>query len=405
MSKTLWYPLPRGKQRSWLLGNGEVVTEPALEQSASGQKVRVVNTETSAYAKDMDTMILAAVEATAQAKNTYVWQPLHERVERMRSAADLDPTVNNSDLYLLRPGTEPNQKGETRLWWTFQHPEFPEIEAMLVVSATSHYGNNHEVVTKVVMPDTRITNLMETRPVAGQYEDLGLAWYYSFSYPDDQKMQTWGQLNPSSWTPGILGGTTWPTERQTVQHLLQLVDRIDALATIEVPDMRDIDDVKWMTLEVGQSNYNGAFRQSLTDYLSGASGVEQAVQLYNDLRDAMRGLGINMGSLSENDFQRALLENEESALRVEVGPVAGEEGGVEHTLRVHLASGTFSVTCPNRHASPDGVAVEWERVKTIAQLTGEEPALLAFAKEFGRSKDEARARKVMRDRMKGARED
>lgn len=405
MSKTLWYPFPVAKPRSWLLGNGEIVTEPALEQSGSGQKVRVVGTETSAYARDMDTMILAAVHATARAKQTYVWQPLHERAERMHNLADVDLKEQTSDLYLLRPGNSAEEKGETKLWWTFRHPEFPAIEAMLAVAAWSRHGS-HTVQVKVVFPDTRTVSLMETEPVLEEYENLANAWYYRLSDPEDHEVRYWAINDPQEWSQGLVGTTTWQTDRQVVQHLLRVVDKIDALAEITVPDLRDFEALEWMALEVDQSNYNGSFRQSLTDYLSGASAMERAVQAYDDLRDVLRSVGIAMGPLSENDFQRALLEGEESAVRVEIGPVTGEEGTrVDHTLHMHLSSGTFAVTCPANHASPDEVAVEWERVKTIAQLTGQEPALLAFAQEYGRTKDEKRARRVMRERMKGARED
>lgn len=405
MSKTLWYPFPVNKPRSWLLGNGEVVTEPMLEQSGSGQKLRVVGTETSAYARDMDTIILAAVQETARAKNTYVWQPLHERTEKMFNVADIDLSERTDDLYLLRPGDDVNQKGDTTLWWTFRHPEFPAIEALLVLHATSTGGGHYNHV-KVVLPDTRIVNLMETEPVVEEVEGMYNAWYYRLSGPEDSEYRSWavGNPPPSEWSIGLLGGTHWTTERQVVQRLLKLVDVIDGLATIEIPDMRDFDDIQWMELELDQTNYNSAFRQSLSDYLSGSTAVEQAVQTYNDLRGAMRSLGIMMGPLDENDFQRALLEGEDSALRVEIEPLAEEEHPA-HTLRVHLASGTFSLTCPVRHAPPDEVAHEWEKLHTIAALTGEEPALLAFAKEYGRTKDDKRARKVMRDRMKGASED
>lgn len=402
MSKTLWYPFPRHKPRQWLLGNGEIVTEPTMEQSGSGKKLRIVGTETSAYTKDMNTMILAAVDETAKAKNTYVWQPLHEREERMLSTADVSLQQNRGDLYLLRPGDDVRTKGATRLWWRFTHPEFPSVEAVLVVNAYPA-GTGHQVNVTLTMPDTRVTDLMEPSFVKADSENfVADAWYYFTSYGQDHKFRTFGLNNPPEWTRSLVGSTTWVTDRQVAQELLRLCNLIDSFAEIEVLDARDIDDLKYMTLEPTQSNYNGGFRQSVAEYLAGATGIEQATRIYRELVDAMRSLGITMGPVSENDFQRALLEGEEHALRTEIGPVAGEEGH-RHTLHVHLSTGTFAMTCP--HHNPDVVATEWERVKTIAQLTGEEPALLAFATEYGRSRDDARARKVMRDRMKGARED
>lgn len=403
MSKTQWYPFPVHKPRSWLLGNGEIVTEPTLEQSGSGKKLRIAGTTTSAFTKDMHTMILAAVDETAKAKNTYVWTPLHEREEKMRAKLGIEPGKNLSDLYLLRPGATPGSKGNTQLWWTFAHPEFPSIEAMLVLDVSAH-GAGHAVQVKLGMPDTRITSLMETEPVVEADESMSLAWYYQFQYPQDHNIREFAVTNPPGWSDGVLGTTHWQTDRQVVQHLLRLVDKIDGLAEILVHDMRDWDDLKWMRLEPTRSNYTGSFRQDLTDYLSGVSAVERAVQIYDDLRDALRSLGISMGPLTENDFQRALMEGEKEALRLDIAPIAGEDQHV-HGLGVHLASGTFTVTCPVRHATPDEVTGEWEKAKIIASLTGEEDELLAYAREYGRTHDEKRARKVMRERMKGARED
>lgn len=399
MGSTTWHPRTTSQPREWLLTNGEVVHEPALEESGSGLKVRVAGTKLTAYSKDVDDLIVKAVEAIAAQKQTSVWMRTQSSTARARYS-------EKPKLHVI---AEPdNRYANTQLYWVFKHPTLP-IEATLTIelAAAYHYGNNGDRPQRlhawVDGPDTApnaTTNPLWVQVNAGDY---GGYRDRLRTYEQQTKFREFIRDTPP--TPpltDLLGEQSLKGERQAVEHLLKKVRAADALASIQIPDLRDVDNPAWLDLELFETNVNDKFIADLADYLDGAPSVEEAHGLYEQMLRTLRSVGIVMeDSKSKNDFQAALLSNE--PLTVKVGPVAevGHGRDHEHDLTMDLRTGTFIVNCSMRVADRNTIAEKWEEAQVLAQFTGKEDELLAYARRYAETEAQRRAEKILKERQTG----
>lgn len=392
MAATTWHPRTHfEKPRQWLLENGEVVTEPPLEETSTGRKVRVAGTNMSAYSGDMHNLILRAVDAVAQQKQTSVWMPLHDSEAALQRAVGFVPDEVRADLFLLKPGTK------TIVWWRFKHPTLP-ITALLYVTAghvNMHYPQNGQAIAgALAMPRSQGGDLV------ARYRTTQTPWFTPIV--EDVAKREFIRDNPSNWdSASILGQQQVNGERQLVKVLLERVRACDELETIQIPDMRD-GELGWLDLELYETNLNSGFLSDLTDYLEGDSTIDEALRIYGELRECLRGIGMYLNELSENDFNRGLLGGEDSYVTAQV--MSGisatlDEGAVdqEHTLKMHLPSGTFVVDC-NHKVNHGEAADKWEEARTIASLSGVEDELLAYARRHASTQHDRRSKTILAER-------
>jgi hypothetical protein len=398
MGSTTWHPRTNVQPREWLLTNGEVVHEPALEESGSGLKVRVAGTKLTAYSKDVDDLIVKAVEAIAEQKQTSVWM-------RIQSSAN---TARNNEKPKLHVVGEPDSRyAKTQLYWVFKHPTLP-IEATLTIelAAAYQYGSGdrpQRLHAWVASPDT--TPNATTNPSWIHVNDGDYGGYRDRLKTYEQQTKFREFIRDTPPTPpltDLLGEQALKGERQAVEHLLKKVRAADALASIQIPDLRDVENLAWLDLELFETNVNDKFITDLADYLDGAPSVEEAHGLYEQMLRTLRSVGIVMDpSKSKNDFQAALLSNE--PLNVTVGPIAEVEHGRdhEHDLTMDLRTGTFIVNCSMRVANRNTIAEKWEEAQVLAQFTGKEDELLAYARRYAETEAQRRAEKILKERQTG----
>ena len=151
-----------------------------------------------------------------------------------------------------------------------------------------------------------------------------------------------------------------------------------------------------------ETNVNAQLTAELADYLDGAPTVEKAARLYDEFRATLRKIGVVLGPLGENDLNRALLKGED-ALTVAVNShPSGDDGELDyaHELLVHLTSGTFVVNC-GKVVDRDSLAHKWEESLMVAQLSGQEDTLLAYAREYVRRENKKRTKKILEERQTG----
>jgi hypothetical protein len=397
----MWLPKHTLEKKRWLLTDGSVVDEPALEETSTGRKVRVAGTDLSAFSRDIDDLLIKAVRGIAQDRGAQVWMPVHDAQRATERQLGFQPDKTVAEVYVLK--TDRAQK--TRAWWKFRHTTLP-IEAYLVIEAgyeqprsnTSH----HEVRGRIVTPDTRAN----TQDVAAN-----VIVEEGFSFNDLTDNLEWDQRtkirefirdNPPAQADlaPIMGVLRYGVERLMIEDVLKRVRLADGVDTIQIPDLRDPDNPAWLDLELYETNVNGNFMAELAEYLEGTPSVARALELYRDLQSTLRTLGLNLSDRSEDDFTKGLLAGVGNRhLDAQVLSPAGEGQGVDpaHTLTMDLASGTFVVNC-SLSVNQNVVADRWDEVKTIASLTGEDDVLLAFAKEYVRRENEARAKKIIKER-------
>lgn len=402
---TTWSPKTRLEPRSWLLTNGEVVQEPALEETPSGRKVRVAGATDSVYASDLDNLLTRAVATIAAQKKTDVWMPLHGAEAQIRQKLGYKPSEQKAILHVVHDAG--NRYGKTHVWWRFKHPELP-IEVVLTLDASAQYSYNgtkpQTLAGRLVMP-----YLVTQRGVeAGAYAEEEVDWSDTQNllgtYDERLALREFTRDNPADWPVGeILGSGHFMNERLMVEALLKRVRKADDLVTIQVPDLRDMSNLGWLTLDLFDTNCNDAFIAELADYLDGTPAVDEALKAYRNMLAALRAAGIVLEDKEDNDFLAALVSGDKALLSVQVQYPA-EEGHLrdnEHKLSLHLPSGTFIVECNHRKTNKDEIAEKWEEALTVAQFTGQEDTLLAYAREYSRTQNERRTKAILKERKTG----
>lgn len=406
MATTTWHPRTSFTQpRQWLLTNGEIVTEPPLEQTATGRKVRVAGTDLSAFSRDMDELILRSVYEFAEQKKTQVWMPLDGREKAMNGLAGIS-SESTTDLYVLTP----DLTSTTKIWWRFRHPTLP-IEAIVTVDAgrvtPGYAGSQHRVATTVTVPHTHPVRRDVWQAMTFDAERVTTPAFQEL-YVGDVNLgsREFVRDNTPEWAH-VLEGRVLGTERAMVGFLLTKVREIDQYETIQIPDFRDSDNPTWLDLELYETNYSPTIASELAEYLDGTPTLTEALRIYGELQACLRGVGMVMEDKTENDFQKALLAGDAAGLTVDIGtPHAPQsEGGWDHdhSLTMHLASGTFVVNC-SATVNYGDVADRWDEALTIASLRGEEDTLLTFAREAAREGQTKRSRTTVRERTGQAHE-
>lgn len=402
---TQWIPLTRFEPKSWLLANGEIVKEPAMEQTSTGRKVRVAGTTDSMYASELEECIGKAVQAVAKSKGTSVVIPLEDWRRQEVNALGFDPTVTKAKMHLIHDPT--NQRGTTTAWWRFKHPTLAfevVLYSQMIGSPAANQPGRQVIQTSIVIPG--INHYGSGLGASWtKTADAGFTNYLSMArYADGFDEYKWREFvrdNPPSWATNWLDTITSPTQRHAVTEYLKIVREFESYEAIQIPDLTNPSAAPaWLDLELYETNVNAELVADLTDYLDSAPTIEQVAELYDTMLQTLRGAGINVSGKSSNDFLAALLAGDKASLNMDVLALAEGEFQIDHMhkLSVHLPTGTFIVECSHATGDKDTVAHEWEEARTMAALTGDEPELLAYARAYAKEKNDKRTKQILKER-------
>jgi hypothetical protein len=394
MAGTTWVTKTRYEPMTWLLANGEIITEPNLETTASGRKVRVAGTTDSVFSRELDSLLDRAADNIAAERGTTVWLKNPNDLF-LGNLAAARCTKERASLHLLRSDLD-----ATRCWWRFKDPASPyEILVTLVLSTS---GAIQHQSSGIYFP----------------YREWGASWsngtvvYSTASEPCDFVARSlnrsehhdkfWEYVRDSDeWDWPDLNSRHYPTPRQAVKRALEFIRDIEGREFITVPDMSDPSDPKSRKLEIYASNVSAEFVNEITEYLDGIPTIENALEIYKELLQALKASGIETNDKKgENDFLAALMTGERKSLNIQLSSVSEEGLRVDgnHRLALHLPTGTFVVECDHQNVDRNAVAEKWEEAHTMASLTGEEDRLLAFAKAYAQDKIKTRTENIIRER-------
>lgn len=391
---TTWSPVTNFQKKQWLLTDGSVVTEPDIEESGSGRMIRFPGTDLKGYRSEHVSLLRAAVNRVAEARSerlplpeqVKVWMRYDGMAEAHRGKVGFDPKDVKANLHVSTPGVD-----KTILWWVFRHPTLP-IEATVVIR-----GMNHQVAAAMVAPDT------DPHPAHGrtilQVHNHGFGPYIDPLNSDEQDiLREYIRDNPAEWAD-VLGSRSFTNEHDMLKEMLRMVRHMEDFDTIQIPDSRRIAEGEpaWLDLELYDTNVNGSFIADLTDVLENGPSFEEAARMYEEFRTYVRKLGLVFDTKTPDSFQRALAGDEkEFYAPISMGGMLSEPD-THHKMFVHLPTGTFVVECDLR-VDHNAVAAQWDEARTIASITGEEPALLAFARETARREQAERTDRIARER-------
>lgn len=397
---TIWTPLTQLQRRTWLLANGEVATEPDLEESPSGRKVRVKGTTLSAYRKDMDDLLSRAVSELAEQRGTKLWMSLDRNWEKT-DANNFDPrSFQTSELNILR-----NCEEDSVVWWRFKHPDLP-IEATVFIRAEGvrriYRDRNYPitVTTSVLYQHTGLDPMTPRMRFLWERQSGFLQSRNQLvGYDDQTRWDAFVRDNPPIWDNSEIGSFSNQNDRMVIKHMLTQVRKLDELTCIDIPDLRDPLAPGWLRLELFDSNLRVDFEQDCLDALDGASTVAEALTQYDEFRTTLSKVGMVLSDRGENDFIAAL-NGDKEPLTVRIAPVVGADGNtdVAHTVSLHLPTGTMYVHCDNVHTDHNEIAEKWEEAQLIASLSGKEDELLAYAREYVQRKQSSVMKDLVADR-------
>lgn len=379
---TTWLPRHRTR-RQYLLTNGETIFEPELEVTSTNRKVRIVGTTRSVFRKDEEDLIMDGIHAEARRRKAQFWMPIDYDEWSMRSRLGYTPSEKPAKFEPLA-----SEKVKATAWWSFKHPDLP-FRAILEVKWLKYTSTDqsHRVLTRMMIPSQGQSLSPSTVTVATRsLSSLGLPAEFA-----EKGLPAWTKL---------IGVVQDLQERPAVQLLLKQVRAVDDLGEIEVPDLRDPDNPAWMTLKAESHNVSGRFYSDLLEYLDGEVGIEKALGAYQVLLDEFRKVGIVVSTkLSGNQLIHAMLNGDNESLTVRVNGSIDTEGDLDydHEVGIHLPTGTFVISC-SATPDPDRVAHAWEESLVIAQLTGKEDKLLAYASEYVRTQHARTTKKIVNQR-------
>lgn len=390
---TTWLPKNRLRSaRQFLLTNGDVITEPDLEETSTGMKVRLAGETASHFKRDEEAVIRQGVDKIAASRKAQFWMPLDLDGSAMRDALGFTP---GGDPVAFNPLG--GDRTKARIWWSFKHKTLP-IEAVVVVRwmRMNSLDASNAITVKVTVP-AQGGNLY-ARAITVQDRDFDQVCN-DLPSKHQEKFEDWLAEHPTSWLD-LFEGRSGMIERDAVKALLDKVRAIDGLASIEIPDVSNPKRPKWLKLEASATNCNGQFIADMVEYLDGEVGVEKALATYRQLLDDLRRVGVIIESgLTGNQFMQAMLNGDDALLTTKItSSIQGDDGKNDpmHKLSVHLPTGTFVVSCSN--AAPDEIAHRWEESVLLARLTGKEDELLAYATAYVSDKHAKNAKKIVNER-------
>lgn len=408
MSGTSWSTLIRTQPRQWLLTDGSVISEPRLEVSGSNRRVRVAGrNDTSTYSNDLHSLLTrAANDAAAQRGLQILLETTYDLKLLYRSALGFDPGGIPSAL--LGPVHDPENRGNTTYcWWKFRHPDIPQLEAYVTVTMRGLGNLNYVRSAKLWMPvRSYYSSETDTRIVETNGAYLGNITQRLDSTRESEWDQ-WIEQNLPSWKDSLtLGESTTGGARAAVKDLIKVVRAVEQHDSLELPDFTDIDNPSYAKFDLVASNVNGQFMSDMAEYLDGETAVNQALEHYQSLLSMLRSMGVEVQApdSATNDFSAAMLSGQNGSLNMAVrNPIRPEKGREfevdhEHTLSVHLPTGTFLVECSVQPQDPEEIDQKWREAKTIARLTGEEDELLAYARQYAASQRTGQAQSIIKVR-------
>ena len=402
MAATTWHTLTRFAPRQWLLANGTIISEPVLEQTTSGRKVRVQGEKDSVFYGELDNLLARSANEQAAAVGSAVLTEVTDFQDNLHAILGFDPANNaRAQLHVLRP-----EAHETVAWWSFQLPNTP-YEAYLVASIHNASMWNRPQATALsfalYMPQvqqpmnadrfTRVTgeNFPDWHGVVRWHPDDGLTNYYVWETFFDKNKPNWDAKLLRHWE-------VFEGPRLAVQQLLKIVRSIEQEEVLQVPNAGDLAHPSWLTLELTGSNVNSEFTTDMVEYLDTDAAAERILDLYDKIRNELRYLGILTNEKNQEEFIAAVMSGDKAKFSMEItNPLT--EGGydTEHTLSVHLPTGTFVVECNHREPK-NQILEEWEQARTIAALGGEEDELLAYARAYAKKNHKRRSKTIIKAR-------
>lgn len=402
---TQYHPLLRHSKLKWLLSDGRIVEEPHLEESESGRRVRVMGTTKSVYPKDLNDLIFRSVQQTATKLDERIWMrivnddPIQELDNEFGAA-----TKAGKPHFMTEAASRMGRSSEVT--WTFRHETLP-IAARITVYMEQPYrgyrqqpSTEQNVTVKVNFPSTHPDDAHHRVWVEASRESEFTFSEHGGEVQQQQNYIDWLRDNRPEWLD-VLGSDTFGNEREAAAGVARIVRELEEFDEVCIPDLRDPAEPSWLTLKLHSTSYSRDFGESLVDFINGQPIVEQISEHWSAIVNLLRRSGIVVSDLEDSELH-SLLAGTTDSVKVTTRNVSApnEQGGSDpqHVVGFNLATGTITVACSHRDATPEATATEYEIARIKAEARGELDSFLGFQANIMNGQHESRFKRTVKQR-------
>jgi len=398
---TQWSPAPYVSKQEWLLADGSIITSPEFEASSSGRRVRVVGETTSIGSRQVDTLIQATVDKMAASRGT-------TRLARVFPPADTDALAANAasaplsvfedalTLHLLRTQHgQRNDRGKSVAVWKYEAEGFAPLQAYVFVTLDQRYNETYYVQTHVIWRDTRASRVTDNGLYV--YDGSLIQGMDLYRYGDEYKrLEEFLKRNP---LPFPVDAKSYSGQMRTaVVKFAERCREVDALDEINLPLG---DNFTSTPFKRTVSNYSASFNAELLDFVQTGPILERIKDNYQQLLQDFRTLGIVItDEITGGDLAQAIngkLTKIHAVVKANEDDDTGNSLDPHHTVAFDFATGTVVVNCG--HADDlNETAEAWEIAKFKAEIAGELDVLLEYARAYRDPKEQARLKKIIKQR-------
>lgn len=400
---TEYHPLPRNKRMKWLLSDGRIAEEPALEQSAEGRRVRVMGSTKSVYKKDLEDLVYRSVQAFAQKNGTRAWMRAVD--DPVKELHEYSTPVDASDPHFLQPSNKAYYRRSSEVSWTFRHETLPIAAKLTIKAVEEHRSDRKQVVTAAITyPSTNPADAYER-----VWLDAQNPREFTFSKHDEgttdfaqAKQRFFDSLRDyvPDWAKEILGRHEYSNEREAAAGVAKLCKRIESFEGISIPDLRNPDEPDWIELGLYETTYSPEYLRAIIDFINGQPIAERLAELWQEMVETFQSAGVVVGKLKESDFAAAI-QGETERVDVSASHPFDEDGASvdqQHYVGFNLLTGTITVSCKIRDTNPAEIATEYEIARIKAEARGELDAFLNYQANALNRKHDQRHRKTVEKR-------
>ena len=433
-SATEWHALPEYEcqPRSWLLSTGDVITEPRLETSGSGRRVRLPGNHKSFVHSDARELSYTGAIRLAESAGAQIICEISDDDEALTREL---PTCVDPLLHILNEDDDVSNSYSTKAttwWWHYRHPTLRGVELTISIKLADvyGYGKRKRVVTTVIksphfVPEAANYENGDSHsadglcypvspgaaqnfvPIGGRGGYGVEKWWVKFE--DLEVVRTRNFMAPQEYVG---------KDREAVRDLLRRLRvwvgadsmQIPNFAKLAYPGIKHVErQPETLKLALVSTNCTKATIESLVAYLDGTDHAKRAITLYKELRTELRMAGLVTGSLQGNQFLAMLMGlGKPVVVEVENPPLSGDdhpgvrdaEDGI-HKITIDLVTGRFIVNCSTRKYNEDDVlnraGDSWQQAITIASIGGAESELLAYARHFAVQEQEESVARLLRE--------
>lgn len=431
-SKTEWEGHTR-IPRTWLLDDGSTITEPFLERTTGGRRVRSAeDPKLAGSSHDASNVAFTAVMRKVKDRGRVIICEAHtldhlKQVVRGVNFNAEPPMLHLTNDYYAEGGYQQTrlEQNSTRFWTTWEHPTLP-----------IHFVSSNGLTTTPYSADL-VHGFYHLPFFPGLGQTPGKDGLYS--PPSNQEVAS-SLGNPTSsnpflartaaywegceffghYPPGMATARIVEGRREALRQMLIAATAINRLETLEVPDvwsavLHESTDMvtgkaEWQQplfteLRKTGTNIDEDTVESFKAYVTGAESAQKAAKIYKELRAELIHAGIVLGEVSDDQFIHMLTNTTRPFTASITGArnvTEGKASGVhsrrgkqtlteQHSVVVDLVTGFIVVGCPHGD-EPGGIPAlvreAWDEAHTIASLSGQHGEYIKFANEFLRVKAE-----------------